>query len=159
MNDAAVTANTLRRHGADAGTAPAGNGGDGGNGFNTETRSNGDETATSNVTPSRGTTARGRGQRAAGPRLELDFDVRVGPDVDAVDEPDAVRVVLHDHRVGAGAVAEEADAAHQRAVGDAGRGENDVPAGREILGAVDALEVGDPHRAAARLVLGFADHQ
>ena len=34
-------------------------------------------------------------------------------------------------------------------VGDAGRGEDDVPAGRQVLGPVDAVEVGDAHLAQA----------
>ena len=55
--------------------------------------------------------------------------------------------------IGPGAVAEEAHALHQRAVGDAGRGEDDVLARREILRLVDPLEVGDAHGAAALLVL------
>src|SRR5678816_2101915 len=113
MNDAAVTANTLRRHGADASAV--------------------------NVPAS------------AVESLELDLDVGVRLHVDAVDEPDPVRVVLHDHRAGARAIAEEPDTAHQRAVGDTGRREDDVVARRQILRAVDLLEVADPHRAAALL--------
>src|SRR4029079_6212556 len=45
------------------------------------------------------------------------------------------------------------------AVGDAGGGEDDAVARREILRAVDLLRIGDPHRAAALLVLRLLDHQ
>ena len=62
-------------------------------------------------------------------------------------------------RARADAVAEEAHAAHQRAVGDAGRREDDARAGREILRSVDLLEVGDAHRPAALLVLGLGDDE
>src|SRR5919197_5045968 len=94
-------------------------------------------------------------RRASEPNLH----VGVVRDVNAVDEPDPVGIVLHDHRARASAIAEESHAAHQRAVGHAGRGEDDAPAGREIAGAIDLLEVGDPHRAAALLVLRLVDDQ
>src|SRR5262245_60215986 len=90
---------------------------------------------------------------------ETYLHVGVRRDVDAVDETDAVRFVLHDHRAGPRAVAEKADAAHQRAVGDAGGREDDAVARREILRAVHLLEISDAHRAAALLVLGLADHE
>ena len=72
-------------------------------------------------------------EQADGPASEMDLHVRGRRDVDAVDEPDPVRLVLHDHRAGADAVAEEADAAHQRAVGDAGRRKDDASPRREVL--------------------------
>src|SRR6476620_6985509 len=85
--------------------------------------------------------ASGRGASArAAPALvlmpagsESDLHVGILRDVNAVDEPDPMRAVLHDHRACTRAVAEEPDAAHQRAVGDAGRREDDVLAGRQIL--------------------------
>src|SRR3954464_4544907 len=80
-------------------------------------------------------------------------------DVDGVDEADARRIALHDDRAGAGAVAEEADAAHQRAVGDAGGSADDAFARREILRGVGAARIGNAHRPAALLVLGLLDHQ
>jgi hypothetical protein len=46
--------------------------------------------------------------------------------MDAVDEPDAMWVRLHDQRRRADAVAEEANALHDRAVGDARRSKDDV---------------------------------
>src|ERR1700674_459051 len=64
---------------------------------------------------------------------EVDLHISRRRDMDAVDEPDAVRIVLHDHRARPGAVSEESDPLHQRTVGDAGRGENDPLARREIL--------------------------
>src|SRR6185503_19299399 len=97
--------------------------------------------------------------RAIAYSSEMYLDVLGGRDVNAVDEPDLVRLVLHDHRTGADAVAEEANAPHQRAVGDAGRREDDVLAGGEVRGAVDLLDVSDPHRAAALFVLGLADDE
>src|SRR4051794_14575438 len=110
--------------------------------------------------------ASGRGATALAPavvlmRTGLESDLHVGilRDVNAVDEPDAVRLVLHDHRTGARAVAEEADAAHQRAVGDAGRREDDAFAGREIPRSVDPLEILDAHRAAALFVLRLVDDE
>src|SRR2546421_9124489 len=79
--------------------------------------------------------------------------------VNAVDEADAVRVVLHDHGARADAVAEEPDAFHQRPLGDARRGEDDVVARREIPRLVDLLEIGDAHGAAPLLMLGLADDE
>src|SRR3989442_11064227 len=79
--------------------------------------------------------------------------------MNAVDEPDLMRIVLHDHRTGSDAVAEESYALHQRSVGDAGGGENHAGAWREILGSVNPLEIGDAHRAATLLVLGCADDE
>src|SRR5436190_5038772 len=87
---------------------------------------------------------------------EVDLDILCGGDVNAVDKPDLVRIVLHDDRSGAGPVAKETDAAHQRAVGDAGGGKDDALAGREIARPVNLLEVGNPHRPAALFVLRFA---
>src|SRR3954463_16092271 len=99
--------------------------------------------------------ASGRGASALAPAVvlmrtgsESDLHVGILRDVNAVDEPDAVRLVLPDHRAGARPVAEEPDAAHQRAVGDAGRREDNVFAGREILRSIDAFEVLDAHCAA-----------
>src|SRR5258706_14013695 len=89
----------------------------------------------------------------------MDLNVVRPRDVDAVDEPDAVRIVLHDHGACANAVTEESDAFHQRPIRDAGCGEDDALARRQILRAVDFLEIGDPHRAAALLVLRLADNE
>ena len=58
--------------------------------------------------------------------------------VDRVDEADLLGLVGHHQRVGPRAAAEEADALEQVAGGDAGRGEDEVLAGRQVLGAVDA---------------------
>src|SRR4051794_9563036 len=74
-------------------------------------------------------------------------------DVNGVDEADARRIALHHDRAGPGAVAEEAHAAHQAAVGHAGGGEDDAVARRQILRSIDPLRVGDPHLAAALFVL------
>src|SRR5215510_6339276 len=100
-----------------------------------------------------------------GPRLRRpepdipDRAVLARPHVDAVDEADAMRCRLHDQRCGADAVAEEAYALHQRAVGDAGCGKQDVLAGREILRTIDLLHVLDAHRFAPPLVLRRADDE
>src|SRR5579872_3124387 len=90
---------------------------------------------------------------------EPDFHVLRRRDMDAVDEADLMRIVLHDDRARADAVSEEVHTLHQRAVGDAGRREDDLPARREVLRRVDLLEVGDAHRAAAFLVLRLADDE
>src|SRR6266487_1005387 len=90
---------------------------------------------------------------------EADLHVLGGGHMDAVDEADAVRVVLHDDRARTDAVAEKAHALHRRALGDACGSEDDVVAGREILGSVDPLEVLDAHGAAALLVFRLADDQ
>src|SRR3954453_22448126 len=110
--------------------------------------------------------ASGRGASALAPAVvlmrtgaESDLHVGILRNVNAVDEPDAVRLLLHDHRTGARAVAEKADAPHQRAVGDAGGREDDVFPGREILRPVDAVEVLDAHRAAALFVLRLVDDE
>ena len=55
--------------------------------------------------------------------------------VDRVDEPDLLRLVGHHERVGPRAAAEEPDALEQVARGHAGRREDEVLAGREVLGA------------------------
>src|SRR5687767_4494147 len=85
---------------------------------------------------------------------DLDGAFRLGGHVDAVDETHPPRMRLHHQRHGPGAVAEEAHALHQRAVGDAGRGEDDVLARGEIPRLVDPLEVGDAHGAATGFVFG-----
>jgi len=57
------------------------------------------------------------------------------------------------------AVAEEPHALEQAAIGDAGGGEDDVLAARQILRPVDALGIGDPHRLAARFVFRLGDDE
>src|SRR4029453_6374331 len=79
--------------------------------------------------------------------------------MDAVDEADAVGLRLHHQRRRAHAAAEEADALHQRAVGDARGRKDDVLTRREIPRAIDPLEVLDAHRLAALLVFGRADNE
>src|SRR5688572_24930102 len=79
--------------------------------------------------------------------------------VDAVDEADAMRMRLHDERRRPDAVAEEADALHDRAISDARRGKDDVLPRRQILRAIDPLEIGNTHRTAPFLVLGSADDE
>jgi len=63
--------------------------------------------------------------------------------VDPVDEAHPVAPRAHDERVRAGAVGEEADAAQQVSVRDAGRGDDHL-ARRKIFGPEDALVVEDP---------------
>ena len=70
-----------------------------------------------------------------------------------------MRLALHDDRTRADAVAKEPHASHQRAVGDAGRDERDGVAGGQLGRRIDALEVGDAHRAAALFVLRLGDDQ
>src|SRR3954468_19884520 len=91
--------------------------------------------------------------------LEPYLHVHTVGDVNAVDEPDLVRVVLHDHRAGADAVAEEADSPHQRAVGHSSGRENDARPWREILRAIDLLEIGNAHRATPLLILGLSNDE
>src|ERR1700747_2372211 len=88
-------------------------------------------------------------RRIQPPASEPDLHVLRGGHMNAVDEANTVRVILHDDRTCADAVAEKADALHQRALSDAGGGENDVVPRREILGAIDPLDVFDAHGAAA----------
>src|SRR5258706_11922610 len=117
MNDAAVTAYTLRRHASDE-TVPVAGG--------------------------PGATVLGATVLGATVLLgtsEMYLDVRRLSDVDAVDEPDAVRVVLHDHRAGADAVSEEPHALHQRAVRHPGGGKDDVLPRRQIRRPVDLLDI------------------
>src|SRR5436190_7334470 len=66
-----------------------------------------------------------------------------GEEVDAVDEPHPVAARAHEQRVRARAVGEEANAAQQVSIRDAGRSDDHL-ARREILGAEDALVVEDP---------------
>ena len=61
--------------------------------------------------------------------------------MDRVDEPDEAALVAHHQRVGAGAAAEEADAAEQVAVGDAAGAEEDVVAGGQLGRVVDLVVV------------------
>src|SRR5437868_9122297 len=63
-------------------------------------------------------------------------------EVDSVDEAHPVAARAHDERVRAGAVGEEANAAQEVAVRDAGRRDDDL-ARCEILGPEDALVVLD----------------
>src|SRR5260370_39995513 len=87
------------------------------------------------------------------PTSEANLDACRPGHVNAVDEADLMRAVLHDERARAGAVAKEPHAAHERAVGDAGRGEDDLLAGSEVPGAINLPEVGEAHDAAALPVL------
>src|SRR6266705_7114256 len=87
----------------------------------------------------------------------MDLDILCRCDVNAVDESDLVWIVLHDDRTRTGAITEEAHAAHQRAVGHAGRGEDNAPAWREIARAVHLLEISDAHRPAPFFILRLAD--
>src|SRR3954466_5424156 len=66
-----------------------------------------------------------------------------GEEVDAVDEPHPVAARAHQQRMRSRAVGEEADAAQQVSVRDAGRSDDHL-ARREILGPEDALVVEDP---------------
>src|SRR5438874_8172286 len=76
----------------------------------------------------------------------------VGPalDVDGVNEAYVARLGRHHERVRASARAEEADAAQERAVCDARRNEDDLPAGREVVRMVDLVWVADAHLLQAR---------
>src|SRR5262245_33592939 len=91
--------------------------------------------------------------------LKHDSGVLRGRDVNAVDEPDLVGIILHDHGTRPHTVAEEPHALHQRALGHARGGKDHARAGREIVRPVDPLEVRDAHRAAALFVLGFGDDE
>src|SRR4051794_14218697 len=79
--------------------------------------------------------------------------------VDSVDEADLLGLVGHHQRVRAGAATEEADALEQVAGGDAGRGEDEVVARREVLGAIDTrlVAVTHPRAAFALLVAAIAE--
>src|SRR5688500_1202990 len=90
---------------------------------------------------------------------ELYFEVLGSVHLNTVDKTDPGRMRLHDERRRPRAVAEEADAAHQRAVGDTGRREHDPLGGREVLRLVNPLEVGDPHRPAPLFVLRLAHYE
>src|SRR6185295_8708908 len=76
---------------------------------------------------------------------EADLDVWIALGVDGVDEPDLMWHGRHDQSVRPSAVSEEADAAEQRAVRDSRRREDDALAGGEVFGAIDALDVRNPH--------------
>src|SRR5438477_12388439 len=90
---------------------------------------------------------------------ETDLHVCRRRDVNAVDESNLMRIVLHDHRARPGAVAEKTHTAHQRAVGDAGGGKDDLLTASEVLRAIDFLEVGNPHRATPLFVFRLGDHE
>ena len=75
--------------------------------------------------------------------LESNDGVGSAFDVNRVDKADALAFGGHDHRVRALARAEKADAPQKRAVGDAGRGENDPFAGRQVVGVVNLFRVFD----------------
>src|SRR5688572_870738 len=64
-------------------------------------------------------------------QLEANLNRRTGIDLNAVDEPHAVRCRLHHQRAGADAGAEEADALQERAVGDTRGCKDDVVAAGE----------------------------
>src|SRR5262245_11479770 len=93
------------------------------------------------------------------PALEPDFHVGSGGHVNAIDESDSVRCILHQDRMSARAIAEKPHATHQRAISDARGSEDDLFAGGEIPGTIDPLEIRNPHRPAPLFMLGLADHQ
>ena len=76
-----------------------------------------------------------------------------------IDEAHLAFLEIHDQGMSAGAIAEETHAAEDIAVGDAGAGEDDLAAGSEIFGFVNALGVSDAHFGQAFLMFGLADHQ
>ena len=76
--------------------------------------------------------------------------------MDGVDEADLLRLVGHHQRVRPRAAAEEADALEEVAGRDAGRGEDEVLARGEVLGAVDAALVAVAHPRAALALLVVA---
>src|SRR5204862_5930632 len=80
---------------------------------------------------------------------EADLDVRFAGDVNAVDEPDLMRIVLHDDGARPRAVAEKSDAAHERPVGHAGGRKDDTLAGSEIVRSIEAFDIGMPTGMAA----------
>src|SRR5256714_1295838 len=82
--------------------------------------------------------------------LKSNHGVRAALDVDGVNEAYVARLGRHHERVCASARAEEADAAQERAVGDARRDEDDLPAGREVVRVVDLVRVADAHLLQAR---------
>src|SRR4051812_48991214 len=98
--------------------------------------------------------ARIRCSVAMSPSLESDarraFPVE---HVDGIHEPDGLRLVGHHHRVGAGAATEESNALEQVAGRDTRRGEDQVLAGSEVLGAVDPRFVTVAHPLAAPALL------
>src|SRR5579885_1300390 len=77
--------------------------------------------------------------------LKSDYRVRAAFDVDGVNEAYVARLGRHDERVGSSARAEEADAAQERAVGDSGRDEDDLLAGREVVRVINLVRVADAH--------------
>src|SRR3954468_7333587 len=70
--------------------------------------------------------------------------------MDCVNESYVARLRRHNERVRAAAGAEEAYAAQKRAVGDARRDEDYLPAGREVVRVVDLVRVVDAHLLQAR---------
>src|SRR5437763_6767333 len=82
--------------------------------------------------------------------LSSDHGVRAALDVDGVNEAYVARLGRHHERVCASARAEEAHPAQERAVGDARRDEDDLPAGREVVRVVDLVRVADAHLLEAR---------
>src|SRR5690348_16411198 len=79
--------------------------------------------------------------------------------VNGVAKADVVGVQSHDERMGAVAVAEEADALEQVAGGNATSGEDDLLAGSEVIGAINAMRIVDAHTLHAALQFGVVDHQ
>src|SRR5438105_4720393 len=77
--------------------------------------------------------------------LKSNYCVRAALDVDCINEAYVARLGRHHERVRATARAEEADAAQERAVGDARRDEDDLLAGREVVRVVDLVRVADAH--------------
>src|SRR4051812_14613400 len=86
------------------------------------------------------------------PPSSLKSNHRVGAafDVDGVDEAYVPRLGGHYERVCTLARAEETDALEQRAIGHAGRGEDDLLAGREVVRLVNLVGVADAHLFEAR---------
>src|SRR5436190_21867704 len=74
-------------------------------------------------------------------------------EVGGIDEAQRPGLAVEQHRVGPCASVEEPDSVKDVAIGDTGGDEAEVVTGGQVLGAVDAVLVGDPHSAGARALL------
>src|ERR1700732_2581391 len=84
--------------------------------------------------------------------VEAHLHVRTLIEMYRVNEAHLAIIQGEDQRMRADAVAEEVHAAQQVAVGDAGAGEDDLLAGREVRSIVDAVGILDAHGRHALLV-------
>src|SRR6266542_3412970 len=92
------------------------------------------------------------------PSLKADLHVRALRQVHRINEANRACGQGHHQRMHPHAVAKKADSFQQAALGHAGRGEDDFPAGREFLSRIHLSVVTNTHGLKARRLGGVLGH-